>query len=478
MWSINDIHKCRKTGLVTGGEQVKTLGPPNIDLTKFLSASPTHEVDGQQGNALELMNSVSMISMKLDSSNVEHVKYLTTEGLDKQQRLTFLQDIRKEINTDLFELSTCNRVLYVGFNVTCDELEAGVMKATSLDSAPFDYFTGIDVWRHLVKVCSGLDSFIMGELQVMSQFRGAVAWHKKHGLVNDVNGSFFDHVVSANRMIRREFGFNQTTESMLNLATNALQEIIPKDASTSSIVLGFGDMGSKAVEVLLSLGLSEIYVISRSPEKAALRSPELASKVKFMTFEDWNSQDPKPDLIISTIRNNEPTYNASNPIPTTSDATIMDFSWPPSIDASGVAANQQLFGTEYWIRSAHRLGVEWDYSSTIDKSEKLISEIQQRFMTALTDKVQAKFRSFMYQTLDDLSKQWKHSEYVENSHAQLDAYSRERAMWICNQSGPFSIEQLEKMVVSTSRQINPTLLKRVASDVNETVIRINGQSSL
>tara|TARA_B100000424_G_C22910470_1_gene484342 strand:- start:167 stop:1540 length:1374 start_codon:yes stop_codon:yes gene_type:complete len=457
---------------------VKTLGTPNIDLTKFLSASPTHEIDGRQVDALELMNSVSMISMKLDSSNVEHVKYLTTEGLDKQQRLTFIQDIRKEINTDLFELSTCNRVLYVGFNITCDELEAGVMKVTSLDSAPFDYFTGIDVWRHLVKVCSGLDSFIMGELQVMSQFRGAVAWHKKHGLVNDVNGSFFDHVVSANRVIRREFGFNQTTESMLNLATNALQEIIPKEASTSSIVLGFGDMGSKAVEVLLSLGLSEIYVISRSPENAASRSPELASKVKFMTFEDWNSQDPKPDLIISTIRNNEPTYNGSNPIPTTSDATIMDFSWPPSIDASGVAANQQLFGTEYWIRSAHRLGVEWDYSSTVDKSEKLISEIQQRFMTALTDKVQAKFRSFMYQTLDDLSKQWKQSEYVENSHAQLDAFSREIAMWICNQSGPFSTEQLEKMVVSTSRQINPTLLKRVASDVNETVIRINGQSSL
>ena len=478
MWSINDIHKCRKTGLVTGGEQVKTLGTPNIDLTKFLSASPTHEIDGRQVDALELMNSVSMISMKLDSSNVEHVKYLTTEGLDKQQRLTFIQDIRKEINTDLFELSTCNRVLYVGFNVTCDELEAGVMKVTSLDSAPFDYFTGIDVWRHLVKVCSGLDSFIMGELQVMSQFRGAVAWHKKHGLVNDVNGSFFDHVVSANRVIRREFGFNQTTESMLNLATNALQEIIPKDASTSSVVLGFGDMGSKAVEVLLSLGLSEIYVISRSPEKAAFRSPELASKVKLMTFEDWHTQGSKPDLIISTIRNNEPTYNASNPIPTTSDATIMDFSWPPSIDASGVAANQQLFGTEYWIRSAHRLGIEWDYSSTIDKSEKLISEIQQRFMTALTDKVQAKFRSFMYQTLDDLSKQWKQSEFVENSHAQLDAFSREIAMWICNQSGPFSIEQLEKMVASTSRQINPTLLKRVANDVNETVIRINGQSSL
>ena len=135
---------------------------------------------------------------------------------------------------------------------------------TSLDSAPFDYFTGIDVWRHLVKVCSGLDSFIMGELQVMSQFRGSVAWHKKHGLISDLNGSFFDHVVSANRMIRREFGFNQTTESMLNLATSALQEIIPNNETISAVVLGFGDMGSKATEVLLSLGQNDISVISRN----------------------------------------------------------------------------------------------------------------------------------------------------------------------------------------------------------------------
>jgi len=475
---INDLLKCRKSGLVTGGEDVDTLGTPNIDFTKFFASAPTHEIDGKSVDAITLMNSVNMISMKLDSDNVEHVKYLTTEGLNKQQRLEFLQHIRNELDADLFELSTCNRVLYVGFDVTCNELEAGVLKATSLDAAPFDYFRGIDVWRHLVKVCSGLDSFIMGELQVMSQFRGAVAWHKKHGLISDLNGSFFDHIVSANRMIRREFGFNQTTESMLNLATSALQEIIPNNESISSIVLGFGDMGTKAVEVLLSFGQNDITVISRSPDKAALKNPEIAAKVDFVTFEQWKTQESTPDLIISTIRNSEPTYNGSNPIPTTSDAIIMDFSWPPSIDASGVAENQELFDTEYWIRAAHRLGVEWNYSSTISKSEKLISEIQQRFMTALTDKAQAKFRTFMYQTLDDLSKQWQESELVDNSHAQLDAFSREIATWICNQSGPFSTSQLDEMVLSTNRQINPTLLKKVASDVNETVIRINGQSSL
>ena len=457
---------------------MKTLGTPNIDLTKFFDAAPTHEINGKSVDAKTLINSVSMISMKLDSGNVEHVKYLTTEGLTKKQRLKFLNDVKQELNADLFELSTCNRVLYVGFDVTSTELESSVLRTASLESAPFEHFSGIDVWRHLVKVCSGLDSFILGELQVMSQFRGSVAWHRKHGLLSDINGSFFEHVVSANRMIRREFGFNQTTESMLNLATSALEEIVPSNETTSSLVLGFGEMGTKAVEVLLSLGQTDISVISRSPEQAALRNPDIAAQVNLITFEDWKSKQLSPNLIISTIRNNTATYNETNPIPSTSKAVIMDFSWPPSIDVSGISENHELFGTEYWIRASHRLGIEWDYSSTIEKSEAMISQIQQRFMDALTDKTRAKFRAFMYQTLEALSQQWEQSEYAGDSSTQLGAFSREIATWICNQDGPFTTVELDNMVLSTNRQINPTLLKRVASDVNETIIRINEKSTL
>ncbi len=457
---------------------MKTLGTPNIDLTKFFDAAPTHEINGKSVDAKTLINSVSMISMKLDSGNVEHVKYLTTEGLTKKQRLKFLNDVKQELNADLFELSTCNRVLYVGFDVTSTELESSVLRTASLESAPFEHFSGIDVWRHLVKVCSGLDSFILGELQVMSQFRGSVAWHRKHGLLSDINGSFFEHVVSANRMIRREFGFNQTTESMLNLATSALEEIVPSNETTSSLVLGFGEMGTKAVEVLLSLGQTDISVISRSPEQAALRNPDIAAQVNLITFEDWKSKQLSPNLIISTIRNNTATYNESNPIPSNSKAVIMDFSWPPSIDVSGISENHELFGTEYWIRASHRLGIEWDYSSTIEKSEAMISQIQQRFMDALTDKTRAKFRAFMYQTLEALSQQWEQSEYAGDSSTQLGAFSREIATWICNQDGPFTTVELDNMVLSTDRQINPTLLKRVASDVNETITRINEKSTL
>ena len=454
------------------------LGAPKIDLTRFFKESSVHEINGRKVDSKELINGVSMISMKIDQDNVDSVKHFTSEGLSKEDRLSYVQKVKDTLNSDVFEMSTCNRVLFVGFGVDSKQLESALLEIGSVDSAPFEHRNGLDVWRHLVKVCSGLDSFIIGELQVMSQFRGSVALHRQYGLLSDINSSFFDHVISANRIIRREFGFTQTTESMLNLATTALEEAVAANSSNSSVVLGFGDMGSKAIEVLLDLGQSNIVVITRSPTKAIERNPELSSKVNVMTFDDWRETSIEPNLVISTIRNNQPTFDASNPIPFTNNAMIMDFSWPPSIDKDGISENQELYGMEHWIRVAHRLGIEWDYSSIVRKSEILISEIQEKFMTALTDRSRSKFRAYMYQTLEKLSIEWESSEFVENSGDQLGAFSREIATWICNQEGPFSSEDLTAMMMSTKRPFNADLLLKVANDVNDTINGINEMSTI
>jgi len=178
------------------------LGDPNIDLTKLSNSS--HLIGGKSYDTESLINSISMISMKINSSNVDYVKKFTSEGLSKQSRIELIRKLRDSLGSDVFEFSTCNRVLYVGFGVTCDELEKCVMNIFNQEQALFDRYQGIDVWRHLVKVCSGLDSFIIGELQVMSQFRGSISMHNENGLISDINSSFFNHIISANRLLRKE----------------------------------------------------------------------------------------------------------------------------------------------------------------------------------------------------------------------------------------------------------------------------------
>ena len=455
------------------------LGAPKIDLSRFFNEAPSHEINGKTIDAKSLMDSVSMISMKLDSENVQQAKSITTEGLSPEQRFNFVQGLKASLKTDVFELSTCNRVLYVGFSVEPDELQKHVNQHTGLSNVPFVHTKGLDVWRKLVKICSGLDSFMMGELQIMSQFRDAVAWHREHDFIDMANGSFFDHVISANRVLRKEFGFTQTTESMLNLATNALEEIISENTELNCTVLGFGEMGGKAVETLLGLDQTNICVVSRSPEQSAQRHPLLAKQVKMKSFDSWNATTSTTDLVNSTIRNKSATYSESQPLPVSSSSIVMDFAWPPSIESDGIQPGHTLYGMQHWIRVSRKLGIEWDYGATLQKSEILLDEIESRFMTALTQRTQAKFRAFIYSTMDDLAKQWSSFESLNGDQPQqLSAFSREIATWLCNQEGPFSSDEIDKLVLRTNRPFDSKILERVSSDVRKTVLDINGKSSL
>ena len=85
------------------GEKMSDLGAPKIDLSRFFSEPYVHEIDGRSVDPQELINSVSMISMKINPDNVEYVKYLTTEGLSKEDRLTFIGKIRDSLQFDGIE---------------------------------------------------------------------------------------------------------------------------------------------------------------------------------------------------------------------------------------------------------------------------------------------------------------------------------------------------------------------------------------
>ena len=230
------------------------LGDPNgsVDISGIASPVSDGTVASHE-NSESLMDGISMISMKLDSDTKKSVETLTREGMSDEEKNVLVSELSNLSGREIFEFSTCNRVLYVGFGINPDELVLAVEGVIGVSEAEFQKSSGMAVWRDLVRICSGRDSFILGELQVMGQFRDAVAWHKENGHVSAVNSSLFDHVISANRIVRKEMSFDKTTESMLNLATSAMKEIVQGKEQLDSVVLGFGDMGSKAVLSLIHI---------------------------------------------------------------------------------------------------------------------------------------------------------------------------------------------------------------------------------
>ena len=446
-----------------------------IDLA-WLAEAVAKRVESEDG---EDTGRISLAALKFTSDTIAAAKDITTEGISEDERAAYVRSISEAAEAEIFEFSTCNRVLYVGFGVGPDVLCSTIADVNELESLPFEVFEGTAAWRQLVKICSGLDSFMMGELQVMSQFRKSINFHKDRGLISHYNSGFFEHVVAANRSIRKQLGFTSTTESMLSLATTALEELLREHGPMKAAVLGFGDMGMKAVEALLDANQSDITVVSRNPAISADRAPHLAEHCTMITYETWDEGKQQPDLVISTIRNATATYNHQHSLPVAGPTTIMDFSWPPSLEASGVAASQTLLGMNHWIKVSRNLGKEWDYGSTLAKSEAMIDTIQERYSEALENKAQGKFRAHVYQTMEGLAKTWETSQHASPEDVpQLGAFSREIATWICHQASPFHLSALSNFVVSTERTLSSAILAHVDHEVQRSVLAMSKPNSV
>lgn len=446
-----------------------------IDLA-WLAQAVAKRVDGEGEQDAER---ISLAALKFTSDTINAAQAITTEGISDDERAAYIRSISEAAQAEIFEFSTCNRVLYVGFGIEPDALCSTLVDVNQLESLPFEVFEGTTAWRQLVKICSGLDSFMMGELQVMSQFRKSINFHKDRGLISHYNSGFFEHVVAANRSIRKQLGFTSTTESMLSLATTALDGLLSEHGPMKAAVLGFGDMGMKAVEALLDANQTDITVVSRNPSESAERAPHLAQRCTMISYDAWNEGEQQPDLVISTIRNATPTYDLQHPLPVAGPTTIMDFSWPPSLDESGVGEHQTLLGMNHWIKVSRNLGKEWDYDATIAKSEAMIDTIQERYSEALENKAQGKFRAHVYQTMEGLAKTWETSHHATAEDVpQLGAFSREIATWICHQSSPFHLSTLSKFVVNTERTLSSAILAHVDHEVKQSVLAMSKPNSV
>ena len=80
----------------------------------------------------KMSSKVCLVSLKFDSENIETAKRLTTEGMKKQDRLNYLQTLTEHLGKEVFEFSTCNRILYVGFDIEPEELAAGVSTVSNI----------------------------------------------------------------------------------------------------------------------------------------------------------------------------------------------------------------------------------------------------------------------------------------------------------------------------------------------------------
>ena len=178
-----------------------------------------------------------------------------TAPLDVRERVVFNADTVQQALRDRVDrqrakeaaiISTCNRT-----EVYCstDDARAAVswladyhhMKPQQLDAYLYRYPQDQAV-KHAFRVASGLDSMVLGEPQILGQFKDAVRSAEQAGTLGLVLNKLFQRTFSVAKTVRSETDIGASTVSMASAAVKLAERIYPSIAEASVLFVGAGEM--------------------------------------------------------------------------------------------------------------------------------------------------------------------------------------------------------------------------------------------
>lgn len=172
-------------------------------------------------------------------------------------------------------LNTCNRVEL--YSVASGAHAVDAVRRTLSDvtgCAPAE-LEGVVVQRenhdaiaHLFEVASGLDSQIVGEVEILGQVKSAYDRALEHKWTGPVLNRVFQKTFQAAKHIRTNTAIGAGQISIATVAVDLAGKIFGELDSIKVLVVGAGEIGLKTVQAFQSRGARSITVASRTLSRA------------------------------------------------------------------------------------------------------------------------------------------------------------------------------------------------------------------
>lgn len=185
-----------------------------------------------------------------------------------------------ESSKDFFCLNTCQRVIYLGFkffplNVLENQVSAEV-------------YSGSKAYHHLLKIICGLESKILGESEIVHQFKTSYSEYLKLSSRDSRLIKVLEKLFKDSKEIRSRHLLNVGQYSYAGITRILLE----KKSNDNVLIVGYGSMSQSLIKVLKKR--FNIYVTGRDPEKVS--SLGLPS-IPWLDYNAWSNFS----LIVNTI---------------------------------------------------------------------------------------------------------------------------------------------------------------------------------
>jgi len=217
--------------------------------------------------------------LKLTAVSINH----RTANVEEREKIFYSpEEIRgisekiKSVSRESLIVSTCNRtelyLLPASSPTTHVDLYRFVRAGKKLDDAEvqagYETFEGFEAIRHLFSVACGIDSLMLGDIQILGQVKDAYNAGVELGMVGAIMHHASQAALKAGKRAKSETRISEGAISVSYAAVELAEKIFGSLRGKSVLLIGAGETAELAAKDLKPKEIGGLYVANRTVERA------------------------------------------------------------------------------------------------------------------------------------------------------------------------------------------------------------------
>lgn len=208
----------------------------------------------------------------------------------------------------VFLISTCNRTeIYLSIDPANEalvqkNLQEWLAQYHKLDrnllSEYLYWYYDEAAIQHLMRVCAGLDSLVLGEPQILGQVKEAYHLAKQTEALNSEMMKVVERAFRVAKRVRTETGVGANSVSVASTVYQLIQQLNIAPQQQVMMLIGAGETIELIARYLASHHFKKVIVANRTPEKALAITKYIEAEI--ISLPDIASRLQEADIVISS----------------------------------------------------------------------------------------------------------------------------------------------------------------------------------
>jgi len=241
----------------------------------------------------------------------EKLSFQETQLPESFQQLSRIKGVKESAI-----LSTCNRVeIYTVFKPGTSNAQDICDFLSAFHQVPPETFrdciyelSDAHAIRHIFRVASSLDSMVLGEPQILGQFKNAYGLATENKATGMILNRLFHKAFSVAKRVRTETRIANSAVSISFAAVELAKKIFDHLSDCQVLLIGAGEMCELAAKHFINAGIYEIYITNRTFNRAMALAEDFGGEA--VPFKDYIFLLEKVDIILTSTGATEPIITA------------------------------------------------------------------------------------------------------------------------------------------------------------------------